>query len=187
MYFVCLCMYIKMNDAWSVRQKKEIWLKSFNKNFRKLTSLHEIKVQMICTFALLKELNMDPTEVENLLVSCILDKWVNVLNILSMFLSITMLSITVMILTKYKSIYPADNAKILGFLYSCLQNWIQGHLIFALSVCDSVVKKNFNLGHNFWTLRDRDFIFGMLTQLMKLFYYKWRQGQWPWPWHLYWK
>ena len=41
--------------------------------------------------------------------------------------------------------------------------------------CDAVFlsvwlwQKNFYLGYNFWTVRDRDFIFGMHTQLMKPF------------------
>ena len=48
------------------------------------------------------------------------------------------------------------------------RNGIRGHLIFVLSVCDSVAK-NFNLDHNFRTVRVRDFIFGMHTQLMKPF------------------
>ena len=41
----------------------------------------------------------------------------------------------------------------------------------CLSVCGSVTlwQKNFNLGHNFWTVRDKDFIFGIHTQLMKSF------------------
>ena len=35
-------------------------------------------------------------------------------------------------------------------------------------VCDSVTKKKLTLiGHNFWTETDRDFIFGMYTQLIK--------------------
>ena len=29
------------------------------------------------------------------------------------------------------------------------------------------VAKDFNVGHNFWNVRERDFIFGMHTQLMK--------------------
>ena len=41
-----------------------------------------------------------------------------------------------------------------------------GHIVFVLSVCLSVV--NFNLRYNFWTVRDRDFIFGMHIPLMKL-------------------
>ena len=65
----------------------------------------------------------------------------------------------------------------LGLLL-CPQNGIRGHLVFVLSVCDSVAK-NFNLGHNFWTIRDIDFIFGMHTQLMKPWAFKWHQGQWP--------
>ena len=61
-------------------------------------------------------------------------------------------------------------------IFLSLWNGIRGHLVFVLSVClsvclwlcysDSVAKKTFNLGHNFWNVRDRDFIFGMHTQLM---------------------
>ena len=40
-------------------------------------------------------------------------------------------------------------------------------LFVCLSVCLSVV--NFNLCYNFWTVRDRDFIFGMHAPLMMLF------------------
>ena len=39
----------------------------------------------------------------------------------------------------------------------------RGHLVFVLSVV------NFNLRYNFWTIRDRDFIFGMHTPLMTPF------------------
>ena len=42
-----------------------------------------------------------------------------------------------------------------------------GLIDFVLSVylvCPSVL--NFNLWYNFWTIRDRDFIFGMHTPLM---------------------
>ena len=46
---------------------------------------------------------------------------------------------------------------------------IIGGILFlsCLSVCLSVV--NFNLRYNFWTVRDRDFIFGMHTPLMMPF------------------
>ena len=52
---------------------------------------------------------------------------------------------------------------------------ILGHLVFVLSVTvclsvsDDSVAKNFNLGHNFWIVKDRDFIFGMHIQLVKPF------------------
>ena len=41
-------------------------------------------------------------------------------------------------------------------------------LFVYLSVClsDSLSVVNFNLCYNFWTIRDRDFIFGMHTPLM---------------------
>ena len=42
----------------------------------------------------------------------------------------------------------------------------------VLSVCLSICGKNFNIGHNFWTIIDRDLIFGMCTQLMKPFQMK---------------
>ena len=45
-------------------------------------------------------------------------------------------------------------------------------LFVCLSVCLSAV--NFNLGYNFWTVIDRDFIFGMHTPLMMPC--KWHQG-----------
>ena len=43
----------------------------------------------------------------------------------------------------------------------------RGHIVFVLSVCLSVVI--FNIHCNFWTVRGRDFIFGMHTQLMMPF------------------
>ena len=64
----------------------------------------------------------------------------------------------------------------------------RGHIVFVLSVCLlfvclsvclSVV--NFNLRYNFWTVRDRDFIFGMHTPLMKPFQMTPRSmNLWPW-------
>ena len=42
-------------------------------------------------------------------------------------------------------------------------------------------KNNFILGHNFWTVRDGDFIFGMNTQLIKPFQMTTRSMTlWPW-------
>ena len=49
-----------------------------------------------------------------------------------------------------------------------LNDW--GHVVFVLSVV------NFNLHYNFWTVKDRSFIFGMHTSLRP---FKWHQGQWP--------
>ena len=46
----------------------------------------------------------------------------------------------------------------------------------CLFVCLSVV--NFNLRYNFWTVRDRDFIFGMHTPLMT----PRSMTLWPWLW-----
>ena len=71
----------------------------------------------------------------------------------------------------------------------------RGHIVFVLavclfvclsvrlSVCLSVV--NFNLRYNFWTVRDRDFIFGMHTPLMTPFQMTPRSmtlwsSLWPW-------
>ena len=56
--------------------------------------------------------------------------------------------------------YP-ENTCVWYCLFVCPRNGIQGHLFFVLSV--TLWHKNFNLGHNFWTVRDRDFIFGMHT------------------------
>ena len=67
----------------------------------------------------------------------------------------------------------------------CLQTFYapgsndRGHIVFVLSVCLSVV--NFNLRYNFWTVRDRDFIFGMHTPLMTLIQMTPRSMTlWPW-------
>ena len=55
-----------------------------------------------------------------------------------------------------------------------LIEWL-GHIVFVLSVCLSVCLfvclsvVNFNLRYNIWTVRDRDFIFGMHTPLMMPF------------------
>ena len=54
-----------------------------------------------------------------------------------------------------------------SFEFLCPQNGIWEYLVFVLSV--TLWQKNFNLGHNFGTVRDRDFIFGMHIQLMKPF------------------
>ena len=58
-------------------------------------------------------------------------------------------------------------------------------LFLSLSLCDSEAK-NFNLGHNLWTVRDRDFTFGIPTQPMKPFQMtpRW-MTLWHWPWPLY--
>ena len=45
-------------------------------------------------------------------------------------------------------------------------------------------KINFELGHYFWIVGDRDFIFGMHTQLMKPYQMIPRSMLWPWPWPL---
>ena len=41
-----------------------------------------------------------------------------------------------------------------------------------LSCLAVTMAKKINLCHNFWTIRDRDFIFGMYTQLMNPFQMK---------------
>ena len=83
---------------------------------------------------------------------------------------------------------PKDAVADLEFL--CPRNGIRGHLDFVLYVCllyYSVAKKKiFNLRHNFWIVRDRDFIFGIHTQLMKPFQMTPRSMTlWPWLWPLY--
>ena len=63
------------------------------------------------------------------------------------------------------------------------QSLILGHLVFVLSV--TLWQKKYNLGLNFCTLRDRDFIFGMYIQLMKPFQLTPRSmTSCPWPWPL---
>ena len=68
-----------------------------------------------------------------------------------------------------------------------------GHIVFVLSVCLFVCLSvclfvrlsvvNFNLHYNFWTVRDRDFIFGMHTPLMMSFQMTPRSMTlWPWLW-----
>ena len=65
------------------------------------------------------------------------------------------------------------------------QEWNLGLLLFVLSVCLSVANIILNLGHTFWTIRDRDFIFGKHTELMKPFRMTPRPTTlWPWPWRL---
>ena len=63
----------------------------------------------------------------------------------------------------YKSFYYAPGSNI---------GW---HIVFVLSVCLSVV--NINLRYNFWTVRDRGFIFGMHALLMTPF--QMTPRQWP--------
>ena len=76
-------------------------------------------------------------------------------------------------------------ASFLSILFLCPRIEWSGHIVYApgsndrgilfssclfvccLSVCLSVV--NFNLRYNIWTVRDRDFIFGMHTPLMMPF------------------
>ena len=63
----------------------------------------------------------------------------------------------------------------------------RGHIIFVLSVFLSVWLSvvNFNIRYNFWTVRGRDFIFGMHISLMMPFQMTPRSMTlWPWLWHL---
>ena len=71
--------------------------------------------------------------------------------------------------------------------FPCQLNWKWRHLVFVLSVnLWPLQKKPFNFGHNFWTIRERDFIFHVHTQLMKPFKITPRSMTlWPWPWLLY--
>ena len=72
-------------------------------------------------------------------------------------------------------------------LVNCLLNFVSWFLcpggiqnVLFLS-CLSVV--NFNIRYNFWTIRDRDFIFGMHTSLVMLFLMT-PMTLWPWLWPL---
>ena len=64
---------------------------------------------------------------------------------------------------------------------------IRGILFLScLSLCLSVV--NCSLHYNFWTVRDRDFIFSKHTPLMMTFQMSLRSlTLWPWPWPSHWK
>ena len=58
----------------------------------------------------------------------------------------------------------------------------QGHIVFVLSVC---LLPTLTFTITFWTVRDRDFIFGMHTQLMMPFQMTQRSMTlWPWIWPL---
>ena len=57
-------------------------------------------------------------------------------------------------------------------MFLCPRIKWSGHIVFVMSVCLSVVclsVVNFNIRYNFWTARDRDFIYGMHTPLMTPF------------------
>ena len=64
---------------------------------------------------------------------------------------------------------PPD--RMIGAYCLCSRIEWSGHIVFVLSVCLSVCLfvVNFNLRYNIWTVRDRDFIFGMHTPLMMPF------------------
>ena len=53
------------------------------------------------------------------------------------------------------------------------KEFTSGHLVLGMSVCESVAI-NFNLGNNFLTIRDREFMFNMHTLFMNPF--KWHKG-----------
>ena len=69
----------------------------------------------------------------------------------------------------------------------------RGHIVIVLSICLSVCLSvwsfvclfvvNFNLRYNFWTVRDRNLIFSMHTQVMMPFQMTPR-SLWPWLWSL---
>ena len=66
---------------------------------------------------------------------------------------------------------------------------IRGYIVFGLSVCLTVCLfvrgKNFNIGHNFWTVSDRAFIFHMCIPCDKTFPLIPKfLTSWPWPWPL---
>ena len=73
-----------------------------------------------------------------------------------------------------------------GILFlSCLSVCLFVCLFVCLSVCLFVCLSvvNFNLRYNFWTVRDRDFIFGIHTPLMMPFQMTPRSMTlWPWLW-----
>ena len=73
-----------------------------------------------------------------------------------------------------------------GILFlSCLSVTVSVCLSVFLWLCGSVAK-NFNLGYNFWTVRDKDFVFGMHVHIMKPFQMTPRSMTlWPWLWLLY--
>ena len=73
------------------------------------------------------------------------------------------------------------------FIFYAPRSNDRGHIAFVLSVCLfvwlSVV--NFNLRYNFWTVRGRDFLFGMHTLLLMHFQMTPRSMTlWPWLWPL---
>ena len=62
---------------------------------------------------------------------------------------------------------PEWNSGTSSFCPVCLSVYLS--VCLWLSVMSLWQKKKLNLGHNFWTVRDRDFIFVIYTQLMKPF------------------
>ena len=83
-----------------------------------------------------------------------------------------------------RGIFMPPDRMIGGILFlSCLFVCLSVCLSVCLFVCLSVV--NFNIRYNFWTVRGRDFIFGMHTPLMMTFQMTPRSMTlWPWLWPL---
>ena len=98
------------------------------------------------------------------------------------------------VLMVYTFVLLLDEEDVLYHIHICFIFYApgskdRGHIVFVLSVCLfvclfvclSVV--NFNLGYNFRTVRDRDFIFGMHTPLMMPFQMTpSSMTLWPWLW-----
>ena len=75
------------------------------------------------------------------------------------------------------------NLQVMNFLCPGMEF---GGIYFFICLCVCCKKNPFNLHHNFWTVRDRDFIFGIYTQLMKPFHLTpMSMTSWHWPWILY--
>ena len=91
----------------------------------------------------------------------------------------------------YKGFCHMTDSNLFLILFNAPGSNDRGHIVFVRSVCLSVCLFvclsviNFNLHYNFWTVRDRDFIFGMHTPLMMPFQMIARSMTlWPWlrPW-----
>ena len=79
------------------------------------------------------------------------------------------------------AIFMPPDQMIWGILFLSSLSVCLSVLFVCLFVCLSVI--NFNLRYNFWTVRDRDFIFGMHTPLMMPYQITPRSMTlWPWLW-----
>ena len=58
----------------------------------------------------------------------------------------------------------------MSHVYSLWQDLSHHTIIFDLVTLDLKFEKNFNLGHNLWTVRDRAFIFHMFIPCDKIFH-----------------